>query len=355
MSSKVKKIVLVSSSTGGHAVPTLNVYNRLSNKFDVKIFHSGSMIENELFRGLNKTKITCGKLHRHQMIRNIWEGIKINLGLIQSIFLLIFNRPKLIFSKGGFCSVPVLTAARLLKIPYFIHESDIEMGLANKIATKGSKKVFVSFPKENYPGTKSLKYSGLIIRDEFDNIKIPKNKKPTIMITGGSQGATKINETIYKILKQLNKKFRVYHQVGINDEGKAKEMSKKQISKDDYICYTFSSEKNVEALLRSDLIISRASATTIGEIAKLKKACILIPYKYAASDHQTKNAKLLERKNAAIVISEDQLGSKMLYDKIEYLFSNIKNLTTLGNNINQSVKTDGLDVVVSEIEEFVTN
>ena len=353
MSFDRKKILLISSSTGGHAVPILNVYNKLKSDHDVKILHSGSMIENELFKNTIKTKIICGKLHRHQMVRNIWEGIKINLGLIQSFFMLFFSRPKLIFSKGGFCSVPVLTAARLLKIPYFIHESDIEMGLANKIAAKRAKKVFVAFPKENYKGIPNLVYSGLIIREEFENVKLPKGAKPVIMITGGSQGATKINSTIYEVLKTLNEKFKIYHQVGVNDEGKAKNISEKLENKSDYIYYTFSPEKNIEGLLKSDLIISRASATTIGEIAKLKKASILVPYKYAASDHQTKNAKMLEQKNATVVIDEDQLGGELLLKKIEYLFSNYRNIRTLGDNLYNAVKTNGLDLVVKEIKDYV--
>jgi len=348
-----KKILLISSSTGGHAVPILNIYNRLKDDYDVSIFHSGSKIENELLKNANKTKIICGKLHRFQMFRNIWEGFKINIGLIQSIILLAINRPKLIFSKGGFCSVPVLYAARFLKIPYYIHESDIEMGLANKIASKAAKKVFVAFKTNNFKGFDNLVHSGLIIREEFENVKIPKGAKPVIMITGGSQGATKINDTIYEILDTLNKKYKVYHQVGINDEGKAKEISKKLSNSNDYIYYTFSTEKNIEGLLKADLVISRASATTIGEIAKLKKAAILIPYKYASSDHQTKNAKMLEQKNAAIVISEQQLGSEMLLEKIEYLFSNYKNIRTLGDNLYSAIKTDGLNIVVKEIKEFV--
>ena len=227
LSMKKYDIVLISSSTGGHAVPILSVYKKLSDKFNCKIFHSGSKIENDLFGGLNRTKIICGKIHRRQKIRNIWEAIKIVVGLKQALILMLFNRPKVIFSKGGFCSVPVLYAARFLRIPYFVHESDISMGLSNKMFSKNAKGTFVGFPVENYSGIKNLIYSGLIIREDFRaSAKKSVIAKPKILFTGGSQGASIINKTVFQILPKLLEKYQVVHQVGINDEKEAKEVLK---------------------------------------------------------------------------------------------------------------------------------
>lgn len=346
-------IVLISSSTGGHAVPVLSVYRKLYSKYNCKIFHSGSKIENDLFEGLNKVKIITGKIHRHQKIRNIWEIIKIIVGLKQSFLLLLFNRPKIIFSKGGFCSVPVLYAARFLRIPYFVHESDISMGISNKMFAKGAIKVFCGFPIENYNVKGKLKYSGLIIREDFKSVKGSVLSKPTILFTGGSQGASVINKVVFEILPKLLKKYKVVHQVGINDEVQAAEISKKLGGASGYQFYTFSN-KQIEAIAGADLIVSRASATTIGEIAKLKKATILIPYKYASDDHQLKNAKYLEKGNAAVMIKEEDLFGELLLEKIEYLFSNKENLQTLGKNISKQIKTDGSEVVVKEIVNYIS-
>jgi UDP-N-acetylglucosamine--N-acetylmuramyl-(pentapeptide) pyrophosphoryl-undecaprenol N-acetylglucosamine transferase len=344
-------VILVSSSTGGHAVPILSIYKKLSLKHHCKIFHSGSKIERDLFNGLNKTKIITGKIHRHQKIRNVWEVIKIIVGLKQSFLLLIFNRPKVIFSKGGFCSVPVLYAARFLRIPYFVHESDISMGLSNKMFVREAIKAFCGFPIENYNVKGNLEWSGLIIREDFRSVKKSVISKPMILFTGGSQGASAINKVVFEVLPKLLKKYKVIHQVGINDESQATEVSKKLEEDSDYQFYTFS-DKQIEAMAEAELIVSRASATTIGEIAKLKKATILIPYKYASDDHQLKNAKYLEKANAAVMIKEDDLTGNLLLEKIEYLFSNKENLSTLGENISKQIKTDGLEVVVKEIEKY---
>jgi UDP-N-acetylglucosamine--N-acetylmuramyl-(pentapeptide) pyrophosphoryl-undecaprenol N-acetylglucosamine transferase len=314
--------------------------------------HSGSKIENEILKGVKKKMIISGKIHRHQMIKNIWEGIKVNLGFIESLLYLMFNRPKLIFSKGGFCSVPVLSAARLLRISYFIHESDMEMGLANKIARNKAKKVYVSFPTKYYGSDEKLIYSGLIIKNELKNTGV-KNKKPTLLISGGSQGAVSIDEVAFKLIPKLIEDYIIYHQINELDEGKAKSVKRELINSNNYKYFSFSKEKMDHALMISDLIIGRAGATTIGEIAKLKKASILIPYRYAANNHQVKNVKLLERGNASIIIYEDQLDIKTLEERISYLFSDRKNLETLGKNINRLIKTNGLDVVVSEIKKFI--
>ncbi|OGD64018.1 hypothetical protein A2215_04280 [Candidatus Berkelbacteria bacterium RIFOXYA2_FULL_43_10] len=343
-------VILISSSTGGHAVPVLSVYKKLSPKYNCKIFHSGSKIENDLFVGLNKVKIVTGKIHRHQKIRNIWEVIKIIVGLKQSFLLLLFNRPKIIFSKGGFCSVPVLYAARFLRIPYFVHESDISMGLSNKMFAKKSIKAFVGFPTGNYSGIENLYYSGLIIREDFKSVKRSVMSKPTILFTGGSQGASAINKVVFEVLPKLLLKYKIIHQVGVNDKDQAADISDKLDEGSDYQFYTFS-DKQIEAMASADLIVSRASATTIGEIAKLKKATILIPYKYASDNHQLKNAKYLEKANAAVMIKEDDLSGGLLLEKIEYLFSNKENLRTLGENISKQIKTDGLEVVV----KYITN
>ena len=138
--------------------------------------------------------------------------------------------------------------------------------------------------------------------------------------------------------------------MGVNDKDQAADISDKLDEGSDYQFYTFS-DKQIEAMASADLIVSRASATTIGEIAKLKKATILIPYKYASDNHQLKNAKYLEKANAAVMIKEDDLSGGLLLEKIEYLFSNKENLRTLGENISKQIKTDGLEVVV----KYITN
>lgn len=357
---KNKKVILISSSTGGHALPLLEIYHELEKQNLIPtIFHSGSEIEREIFSGLRKRRIITGKLHRGRGFSNIFQAIKLVFGLIESFFLLIFVRPALIFSKGGFCAVPVLSVAKLFAIPYFLHESDSVIGLTNMLFLKNAKKAFLSFPLDQYEEKlgANVSYSGLIIRKSFLNAKNrprSKGQKPTIFITGGSQGASIINKIVFEILPTLLSDFRVIHQVGIHDLDKALAVQEKLSGESvDYEVFDFSFKKAENAFVGSELVICRAGANTIGELAALSKASILIPYRYAASDHQQKNARYLEKSNAAILIREDNLTSKVLLERVKYLFSNPKNIETLGKNCSKIIKHDGLNFVTEEIVKFI--
>lgn len=357
---KSKRIILISSSTGGHALPVLDLYKELKEKkLDPIIIHSGSLIENELFKNLKAYKITTGKLHRRFSIVNLPEGLKLIVGFVQSFFLLLFLWPKVVFAKGGFCGVPVLLAAKLFNRTIFLHESDSVIGLTNRMFLNKSKKAFLSFPlniySENLPS--SVEYSGLIVRKSFFSKKeepSKANRKPLIYITGGSQGATFINSIIFEILPTLLKKYDVIHQVGNRDLDAAKDVSSKLDQRENgYKYFSFSLSEGENAIRSADLTICRSGANTLGELSVLSKAAILIPYRYASGDHQLKNARYFEKANAAILIREENLTGKSLIDRIEYLFSDFKNLTTLGNNCKKAIKCDGLSEISKEIVNYM--
>lgn len=354
---KSKKLFLIAGSTGGHALPIFDIYNELKNNYQIKIFISGSEIEREIFMDSPTVKIISGRLNRHNFLKKLWGILCYAIGFSQSLFYLLFNRPKLIMAKGGFLAVPVLSAAKILGIPYFTHESDSEMGLTNKRFAAGAKKLFVGFPLEMYEEkiTKKAIYSGQIVKKEFITAKKIKSTGRQIFITGGSQGARTINNQIFEILPNLLKEYQIVHQLGDKSIDNAEEaiskLDKGLIKKYDH--FDFSLEKIKDNLQKSDLIIGRAGANTIGEIAALSKASILIPYPYAASDHQNKNAKYLEKNGSAIIIKEDVLSGKVLLDRINYLFSNSENLEVLGNKISKAIKYDGLIIVTTEIKKFM--
>lgn len=352
-----KKLFLIAGSTGGHALPIFDIYDELKNNCNIKIFVSGSEIENQIFKGLSSVHIISARLNRHSLVKKIWGLLCFTIGFIQSFFYLLFNRPKLIMTKGGFLAVPVLSAAKILGIPYFTHESDSEMGLANQKFGLGAKKLFVGFPLNMYEEkiSKAAIYSGQIVRKNFVEAKTSDINGKKIFITGGSQGSRNINKQIFKILLKLLTKYEVSHQIGEKElklaESVTNSLPAKEKSK--YHLFGFSLDESYQNLLSADLIIGRAGANTIGEIAALSKASILIPYPYAAADHQNKNAKYLEKSGSAIVIKEDVLNDKNLLDRIDYLFSNPKNLQVLGSKISEAIKHDGLKIVVSEIKNFM--
>ena len=148
---KNPKIFLIAGSTGGHALPILELTQKLSaNDCRVLVFISGSRIEKTIFNRFSTVKILSGRLYRHQRIKNIAGTLLTGLGFVQVLIYMLFNRPRLIVAKGGFLAVPILYAAKILNIPFMCHESDSIIGLANKIFLKSAKKFFVGFPKNTY-------------------------------------------------------------------------------------------------------------------------------------------------------------------------------------------------------------
>ena len=352
---KKNKIYLVSSGTGGHAAPILLLYKKLSAMpgVEVLILHSGSEIEQKLFSNTKSKKIISAKFDRNSIYKKLISYPVILAGLVQVKSLLLFKRPKLIFSKGGYGSVPVLFIARFLNIPYFLHESDSHMGLANKFFVKKAKKVFLGFPKEIFEedvNDEKFKYVGQLV-SEFPKAEL--NQKKTIYITGGSQGAESINKVVYQIINKLVEKYVVFHQVGDGNIDKALKI-KGDLEKElaNYKPFGFSLVLAKEAISKADLIIARAGANTIGEIAKNKKASILIPYPYASENHQMKNAKYLEKTGSAILVPEKNLNDKYLLERIEFILKG-NNADVLGDKINHAIKSNGLESVVSEITKEI--
>lgn len=348
---KRKKIYLVSSGTGGHAAPILSLYRELIILPNVEplILHTGSEIETNLFKKTKNKKIVSRKFDRDSIFKRLVLYPLVFVGFFQTGFLMLFSRPSLVISKGGYGAVPVLFATRLFKIPFFLHESDSHLGLANKMFAGSAAKVFLGFPKDVYnENVKNEKYQyiGQII-EKFPSIK--KDNKKVIYFTGGSQGAESINKIVYKIVSSLSKDYLVYHQVGGNNLSKANEI-KGKIENENYKVFGFEYNKAREAMTKADLVVARAGANTIGEIAKNKKASILIPYPYAANDHQIKNAKYLEKNGSALLVLEKQLNKKYLLERIKYIMSG-NNAEVLGRKIFAAIKTDGLEALISEIRK----
>lgn len=352
----IKKIMLVSSSTGGHALPIFELSKKIVERGNnVIIIHTDSTVEREVFVGFKQFVLKSGKISCTNFFDKIIQMGKLFFSLILSLLIILKEKPNIIISKGGFNSVPILFWAKFLRITFFIHESDIVMGRANKIFANNAKKVFVAFPIDYYPNKgKNFVYSGMIVR-EFGHDKKNYGEQKNILITGGSQGAKKIIETLNSILPELLKKYRVINNTGTSDFGVDRGVLDKlpKELRERYSEFSFSYGRLSEELMKSDLIISRAGANVIGEISKLHKASILIPYPYASGDHQNKNAKYLEKYGATILIKESKLTSELLLNRIEFIFSDERNQRIIGENIGNKIKTDGLEVIIEEINSFL--
>jgi len=280
-------------------------------------------------------EIPAHKLNRTQKIKNL----ALPFHLLKSICLckkiLKKIKPDVIFSKGGYVSVPVCIAGKLRKIPIVSHESDMTLGRANKLIYKFCKKFCTSFDVTS-KGLKKAVFTGSPIRSQLENGDMEKGflmtkvdrTRPTILVTGGSAGASDLNDIIHKILPVLLKKYNVIHLTG---KGKNNE----KISFENYCQMEFC--QNIEHLFAiSDIVVSRAGSNAIYELLFLKKPMLLIPLpKGVSRGDQVDNAKYFEEKNFATVLEQSNMTEKSLISAINNLFERRKKIAETQSSSNQ--------------------
>ena len=286
--------------------------------------------------GIQIKIIKAGKLRRYFSWKNLVDIFKIPIGIIQSLYHIHEFKPNLVFSKGGFASIPPVIAAWILKIPIITHESDIIPGLANKIIARFSSKILISFSAaEKYFNKSKVVLTGNPVRSDitegdrenaFGFFELSPNI-PTVLVFGGSQGAQKINEMILEILSELTKKCQVIHQCGTKNYDKILSDTRCPVehrvsdNPERYKLYPYLDKKMKDAYAAADIVISRAGAGSISEIAVLGKPNILIPLSTSAAGHQLKNAKFFAERNASFLINETVSSSNDLLNCIFKILS----------------------------------
>lgn len=348
------KILFTGGGTAGHIAPIIAIAREMRRSYqsfsdsqkkeEIKFFYLGpkdefvSILLGE--EGIKVGHTMAGKIRRYLDWKSFFQNFfdilfKTPLGFFQAILKLFFIGPDLIFSKGGFGSIPTVLAAKLLFIPIFLHESDAVPGLANRFISKFAVEVFTSFPKTPYLSVKRIILVGNPIRREIlDSSRSEartffklNSKKPVLLILGGSQGAQRINDRILEILPDLLRNFEVLHQTGEKNFPQVKAEAKATIGKardleNFYHLFPFLKESEMNlALAASDLIISRAGSGSIFEIAAAGKPSILIPLPESAQNHQIKNAYNYSATGASIAMEENNFTGRFLLEKIKYLFS----------------------------------
>ncbi len=340
MSKKIK-ILFTGGGTGGHVYPIIAIIREMIRIYpqnnELEFFYMGAKDEFSLIsfsqEGIRAKGIVCGKLRRYFSLQNILDiFFKVPFGILQSLYYLIRVRPELIFSKGGYGAIPVTIAGRILRIPVFIHESDIVPGIANRIMAKRSEKIFISFPRTEYLSLEKTIFTGNPIRKEVvggSKLKAQElfnlnTQKPIIFFIGGSQGAEKINNFVLNTLNKILKNFEIIHQTGPNNfkqvESEANSIIDKELISYYHPFPLLDQERIKHAYEASDLIISRAGSGSIFEIAANKKPSILIPLSSSSGDHQSKNAYFYSQKGACLIIEEKNLTSNFFLEKLDYLF-----------------------------------
>ncbi len=333
------KIVFTGGGTGGHFYPIIAVAESVRAICDrekivgTKLFYfSDSPYDKEsLFEnGIIFRYIPAGKLRIYSSTRNFTDSIKTFLGSLSALFSLFVLYPDVIFCKGGYGSFPIVLAARILRIPVIVHESDTVPGRVNQWAGKFAKYVAVSYDEtiQFFPKERTI-LTGQPIREiikekksagAFEYLKLD-SSIPTIFVLGGSLGAEAINNIILDSLPALVEKYQVIHQTGVKNhqevEARAEYILKGNPNKSRYVSFAFLNPLAMKmASGASSLVVSRAGST-IFEIASWGIPSILIPINYSHDDHQRKNAFNYARHGAAEVIEEGNLSPAILMSEIK--------------------------------------
>ena len=322
-------IVLTGGGSAGHCTPHLAVLPYLRKYFD-KIYYIGSDdgIEKEI---ISKTDIPyysvdCAKLNRKFTFKNFLIPVKVLKGIHSAGKIIDELKPDVVFSKGGYVSVPTVIAANKRKIPVITHESDITAGLANKIISKYSIKVLTSFPC-TATEFKNGEYVGSPIRDlkpKKPAAEILKSfgfsgKKPVLLITGGSLGAVAINNAVYGAIDCLTDTFDVIHICGKGNLNKT--INKKGYYQTEFI----NSIENAFSV--ADVCVSRAGSNAVFELLTIKKPCVFIPLpKGASRGDQVLNAEFFKKKNLCIILSQENLTSNSLISSVNRAYGNRQTL-----------------------------
>lgn len=354
----MKKIVFTGGGTAGHIMPNIAIIEELHKK-NFQIFYIGSNgMEKEIlktYKYVNYIEIPAVKFARSLTPKNLLIPFKLIKSIKQAKSKLRHIKPDLIFSKGGYVSIPVCIAGHMLKIPVLTHESDYTIGLANKIIAKKSKYLCCSFKDTSDKYGKNAIFTGSPIRQSiYEGNKLIVQKKlniqtnkPIILIVGGSLGAQSINNIIWKNVEILCKHYTIIHIVGKN------KIRRTLQDKNDYFQIEFASDiENYFAI--SDIVISRAGSNTIFELLALKKTMILVPLPKSNGSRgdQELNANYFAEHHIAYTIQQNNLNINSLQDTIKSVMKNkeklIKSMSQFSNEIgNKKI----LEIIYDVIDE----
>lgn len=334
------RILLTGGGTGGHFYPVLSVLRALKKIAEEErlvemdlVYMSDSQFDPRVLReeGVKFVSVPAGKLRRYFSLLNFTDLFKTFFGILRAALYIFRQMPDVVFAKGGYSSFPALLSAKFFRIPVVIHESDAVPGKVNVWASKFAKRVGISFGESaKYFSKVQTALVGNPVRARVLGGN-PKEAKavfgqdsgaPAILVLGGSQGAAKINDVILEILPEILAEAKIIHQCGPNNMDEVSKRSsvvlEKNAYKDRYKLFAFLDEDTLRnAALVSDLIISRAGAGAIFEIAAWGKPSVIIPIRDSAQDHQRENAYAYSRAGGALVVEEANLTPHILLVEIK--------------------------------------
>jgi undecaprenyldiphospho-muramoylpentapeptide beta-N-acetylglucosaminyltransferase len=353
----MKKIILTGGGTAGHVTPNIALIPELKKRgYEIHYIGSKTGIEKQLIEEDKFIKyygISSGKLRRYFDVKNFTDPFRVLKGFQEAKAIIKDIKPDVVFSKGGFVTVPVVIAADKCKVPCIIHESDMTPGLANKICIPHAVKVCTNFPEAaNGIGHDKAVVTGTPIRKEmFSGNKIAgldflgfTANKPVLMVVGGSLGAAAINVLIRDALPDLLTKYQVVHLCG---KGKVDESLK---DVEGYRQFEYIKKEMADLMAAADLIVSRAGANAICEILALNKPNLLIPLPAASSrGDQELNAESFERQGFSRVTKEEELTTSRLIEEIDALYAE---RDTYIQKMKENSQADSISIITNLIDQY---
>ena len=351
----MKRIILTGGGTAGHVTPNIALIPKLLELgYDIQYIGSYNGIEKDLIGpfGIPYHGISSGKLRRYFSVQNFTDPFRVVKGFGEARKLIRDLKPDVIFSKGGFVSVPVVLAGKRCKVPVIIHESDMTPGLANKIAIPSATKVCCNFPETlgSLPEGKAVLTGSPIRQELLSGNKIAaldmcgfSADKPVILVIGGSLGSVVVNNAVRQSLPELLKNFQIIHLCG---KGKTDDSLKDTKG---YCQFEYIKSELRDIFALADIVISRAGANAICELLALRKPNLLIPLSAKASrGDQILNARSFERQGFSMVLEEEELSENTLVPAVHSLY---EGRGAFIDAMRDSGQQDSIDTIIALIEE----
>ncbi len=364
-----RNIVLTGGGTGGHIYPALAIARGLHDRYgdDVSLHYIGSG------RGLEKRLVTDPFIQFHEIraagfsgrgpagkLKGLTATVR---GFVQTLVLLRTIRPRLIVGTGGYVTVPVLLAGWVRRLPVVIHEQNAYPGLANRLAGRFAREIFLTFEDSHryFRPDAPARLTGLPVRPGFlETVRDEPGKKPedgrrTLLVTGGSQGARVLNDVILDSLTGLvSRGWKIHLITGTGDAQRVTDrlaqMDRADLPNDSLLVQAYCEQMDL-AMNRADLVVGRSGASFLAELGILGKPSVLVPYPHAAADHQRHNAKALEQAGAARMISQEVLSSRVFLDVLDSLDE--QTLAQMARASGRLGKREALDLILEGMRKHV--
>lgn len=347
------KIVFTGGGTAGHVTPNMALIESLQDElWTIDYIGSANGVEKSMIAAMNIPyhAIRCGKLRRYFSWQNFYDPINMLCGIFQSYCLLRKLKPSVIFSKGGFVALPVVIGAWLNRIPIIAHESDMSPGLANRLSFPFVSKICVPFDvsKKYFKQLDKVDVTGSPIRKQLLSGDKARgltlcgftSDKPCLLVVGGSQGSSALNNCVRQALDSLCEQFQVIHLCGKGHVDPA-------FTKAGYCQFEYANIELADLFAASEIVISRAGANALYEILALEKPHVLVPLSLKASrGDQLQNARYFEQQGISVVVQEEALSPATL-------ISAVKAVVQKNDEIVNKIRALNIQSATSNIIELI--